>query len=111
MFSRDHRLNPPVPHPAAFDGVKPSFMEWSEEIIVLLAVTGHQELIPPLSAATFSNDVIETIVMFKRILSGIMEDINWKTDDQLRKRQIELKFKLMNASTHVICSPKRFKML
>ena len=29
MFSHDHRLNPRVPHPTAFDGIKPLFMECS----------------------------------------------------------------------------------
>ena len=31
MFSHDHRLNLRVTHLTSFDGVKPSFMEWSEE--------------------------------------------------------------------------------
>ena len=37
MFAHDHRLNPRVPQPTSFDGVKPSFMEWSEKVIASLS--------------------------------------------------------------------------
>ena len=66
MFSHDHRLNPRVLAPTAFDGVKPSFMEWSKEMIVCLAITDYQELMPLSSTAAISKDVVEKNVMFKR---------------------------------------------
>ena len=58
MFARDHRV-PRVPQPTSFDGVKPSFLEWSEEVIAYLAVTDYHEFIPLLSAAAASKNVIE----------------------------------------------------
>ena len=74
MFTHDHRLNPKVPQPTSFDGVKPSFMEWSEEIIAFLAVTDYQEFLPLLAATASSKDVIESEVMFKGVLSDCGED-------------------------------------
>ena len=64
MFAHDHRV-PGVPQPTSFDGVKPSFLEWSEEVIAYLAVTDYHEFIPLLSVAAASKDVIEKDVMFK----------------------------------------------
>ena len=64
MFAHDH-LVPRVPQPTSFDGVKPSFLEWSEEVIAYLAFTDNQEFFPLLSAAAASKDVIEKNVMFK----------------------------------------------
>ena len=64
-FSHDHRLNPRIPRPTSFNGVKPSFMEWSEEVIAFLAVTDNQEFIPLVAAAFSSKDVIERNVIFK----------------------------------------------
>ena len=59
MFAQDHRA-PRVPQPTSFDDVKPSFLEWSEEVIAYLAVTDYHEFIPLLSAAAAaSKDVIE----------------------------------------------------
>ena len=45
MFAHDHR-KPRVPQPTSFDGVKPSFLEWSEEVIAYLAVTDYHEFTP-----------------------------------------------------------------
>ena len=85
MFSHDHRLNLRIPHPTSFDGVKPSFMGWSEEVIALLALTDNQELIPLIAAATSSKDVIQKNVMFKGMLSNLTQEIKRKTDDQVKK--------------------------
>ena len=65
MFPDDHKVNPRVPQPTAFDGVKLSFMEWSEEVIVVLAISDYQDHMPMLSAAASSKDVVEKDVMFK----------------------------------------------
>ena len=81
MFSHDRRLNPRVPHPTAFDGVKPSLMEWSEEVIVFLAAMEYQEL------AAASKDVIERDVMIKGILSDLMQDIKKKPTIRSKRRQ------------------------
>ena len=64
MFAHDHRPNPRVPQPTSFDRMKPSFMEWSEEIITFLVVIDYQKFIPLLTAAASSKDVIQANVMF-----------------------------------------------
>ena len=74
VFSRDHRLNPRLPSPTSFDKVEPSFLEWSDEVLALLAVTRYQEFIPLLSAAASSKEVIESDVMFKGVLSDINDE-------------------------------------
>ena len=75
MFAHDPRLNPKVPQPTSFDGIKPSFLEWSEEIIACLAVTDYQKFIPLLTAAASSKDVIQADVMFTGVLSDFVKDI------------------------------------
>ena len=67
-------------------------IQWSQayvQIIAFLAVTDCQELIPLLSATASSNDIIEKYVMFKRILSDLIENIKKKTDNQVKRRQVE----------------------
>ena len=73
MISHDHWLNPVVPHPTWLEGVKSSFMEWSEEVIAFLAVKDDQELISLLTAAASSKDVIE-----KRMCSKVSSPTSWK---------------------------------
>ena len=85
MFAQDHKV-PRVPQPTSFDGVKPSFLEWSEEVIAYLAVTDYHEFIPLLSAAAASKDVIEKDVMFKGILSENMETIDKVTAQKVQER-------------------------
>ena len=86
MFAHDHRV-PRVPQPTSFDGIRPSFLEWSEEVIAYLAFTDYQEFIPLLSAAAASKDVIEKDVMFKGILSENLETIDKVTANQVKKEQ------------------------
>ena len=90
MFAQDHRV-PRVPQPTSFDGVKPSFVEWSEEVIAYLAVTDDHEFIPLLSAAAASKDVIEKDVMFKGILSERLENIDKITAQKVQKEQDKAK--------------------
>ena len=90
MFAHDHRV-PRVPQPTSFDGVKPSFLEWSEEVIAYLAVTDYHEFIPLLSAAAASKDVIEKNVMFKGILSENIENIDKVTAQRVKKEQDKAK--------------------
>ena len=90
MFAQDHRV-PRVPQPTSFDGVKPSFLEWSEEVIAYLAVTDYHEFIPLLSAAAASKDVIEKDVMFKGILSENIENLDKVTAQKLKKEQDKVK--------------------
>ena len=61
-----------------------SFMEWSEKVIAFLAVTGYQEFMPLLVAATSSKDVIESEAMFKGVVSGLVENIKKKEADKLK---------------------------
>ena len=84
MFAHDHGLNPSVPQPTSFDGIKPSFMQWSEEIIIFLAVADYQKFIPLFTAAASSKDVIQADVMFTGVLSDLVEDIKKKAADKLK---------------------------
>ena len=90
MFAHDHRV-PRVPQPTSFDGVKPSFLEWSEEVIAYLAVTDYHEFVPLLSAAAASKDVIEKDVMFKGILSENLESIDKVTAQKVQKEHDKVK--------------------
>ena len=76
MFAHDHRLDLRMPQPTSFDGFKPSFMEWSEDVIVFLVDTDYQEFIPLLTAATSSKDV-----MFTGVLSEFVENLQRKEAD------------------------------
>ena len=75
MFSNDPRLNPRLPSPTTFDGVKPSYVEWSEEILTFLSVTDYQEFVPVLQAVIGHNDVITKKVFMEGVLSEIIEEI------------------------------------
>ena len=111
MFSHDHSPNPRVPHPTAFDGVKPSFMEWSETIIAFLAVTDYQKFIPLLSAGSSSKDVIHKNIMFKGALSDLMEEINKNPKIWPKRKQIKQNFKPKIGLNKFRISAKKFKML
>ena len=99
MFGHDHCV-PCVPQPTSFAGVKPSFLEWSEEVIAYLAVTDYQEFTPLLSA-TASKDVIEKDVMFKGILSENIETIDRITANQVKKEQDREKAQTENKAQEV----------
>ena len=58
MFTNDPKLNPRLPSPTSFNGVKPSHVEWSEELLTYLSVTDSQEFVPILQAVTGHTDVI-----------------------------------------------------
>ena len=90
MFAHDHGV-PRVPQPTSFDGVKPSFLEWSEEVIAYLAVTDYHEFIPILSAAAASKEVIEKDVMFKGVLSENIENLDKVTAQKLKKERDKVK--------------------
>ena len=75
MFSSDPKLNPRLPSPTSFDGVKPSYVEWSEEILTFLSVTDYQEFVPILQAVTDHKDVIKKKVFIEGVLSEIIEEI------------------------------------
>ena len=75
MFSSDPRLNPRLPSPTTFDGVKPSYVEWSEEILTFLSVTDYQEFVPVLQAVIGHKDVITKKIFIEGVLSEIIEEI------------------------------------
>ena len=52
VFSNDPKFNPRLPSPTSFDGVKLSYIEWSEEVLTFLSVTDYQELVPILQAVS-----------------------------------------------------------
>ena len=81
MFSSDPKLNPRLPSPTSFDGVKPSYVEWSEEILTFLSVTDYQEFVPILQAVTGHKDVITKKVFIEGILSEIVEEIKEKNTE------------------------------
>ena len=109
MLAHDHRLNPRF-QPTSFDGTKPSFMEWSEEVIAFLAVTDYQKFIPLLTAAASSKDVIQADVMFTGALSDTIEKIK-KMTIRSKRKQIEQKFKPKTRFKKFRISTKRFKTL
>ena len=81
MFSSDPKLNPRFPSPTSFDGVKPSYVEWSEKILTFLSVTDYQELVPILQAVSGHKDVITKKVFIEGILSEIVEEIKEKNTE------------------------------
>ena len=85
MCAHDHRLNPRVPQPTSFDGIEPSFIEWSKEVIAFLPVTDYQVFITLLTAAASSKDIIQADVMFTGVLSDTLEEIKRKSDEQVKK--------------------------
>ena len=103
MFAHDHRLNPKVHQPTSFDGMKSSFMEWSEEVIAFLAVTDNQKFIPLLTAAASSKEVIQADVMFTGVLSDPVEDIkNQGSNQKRRQRQRALRIIMPSSSTGIV---------
>ena len=71
MFSSDPKLNPRLPSPTSFVGVKPSYVEWSEEILTFLSVTDYQEFVPILQAVTGHKDVIAKKIFIEGVLSMV----------------------------------------
>ena len=69
------KLNPRLPSPTSFDGVKPSYVEWSEEILTFLSVTDYQEFVPILQAVTGHKDVITKKIFIEGVLSELVEEI------------------------------------
>ena len=81
MFRSNPKLNPKLPSPTSLDGVKPSYVEWSEEILTFLSVTDYQEFVPVLQAVTGHKDVITKKVFIEGVLSEIIEEIKNKNLD------------------------------
>ena len=81
MFINDPKLNPRLPSPTSFNGVKPSYVEWSEEVLTYLSVTDFQEFVPILHAVSGHKDVITKKVFIERVLSDIVENIKEKNLD------------------------------
>ena len=81
MFSNDPKLNPRLPSPTSFDGVKPSYVEWSEEVLIFLSVTNYQEFVPILQAVTGHKDIITKKVFIEGILSELVEEIKDKNTE------------------------------
>ena len=81
MFSNDPKLNARFPSPTPFDGVKPSYVEWSEEVLTFLSITDYQEFVPTLQAVTGHKDVITKKVFIEGVLSEPDEEIKDKNLD------------------------------
>ena len=73
MFSNDPKLNPRLPSPTSFDGVRPSHVEWSEEVLTFLSVTDYQEFVPKLQAVSGHKDVITKKIFIEGVLSELVE--------------------------------------
>ena len=58
MITHDLKFNPRLPSPMSFDRVKPSYVEWSEELLTRLSITDYQKFVPILHAVTGHEDVI-----------------------------------------------------
>ena len=78
MFTNDPKLNPRLPSPTSLDSVKPSYIEWLEELLTYLSVTDYQEFVPILQAVTGHKDVITKKVFVEGVLSEIIEEIKEK---------------------------------
>ena len=68
MFTNDPKLNPRLPSPTSFDGVMPSYVEWSEELLTYLLVIDYQEFVPILQAVTGHKELITKSVFIKEIV-------------------------------------------
>ena len=80
-------------------------MESSEEVTAFLAVTDYQGLTPLLAAAASSKDVLESELMFKGVLSDLVEDIKKKEANKF-KAQAETKVDEVKELTAVISTLK-----
>ena len=78
MFTNDPKYHPRLPSPTSFDGVKPLYVEWSEELLTYLSVTDYQEFVPILQAVTGHKDVITKNIFIEGVLSEIIEEIKNK---------------------------------
>ena len=52
IFTNDPKLLARLPSPTSFDGVKLSYVEWSEELLTYLSVTDYHKFVPVLQAVT-----------------------------------------------------------
>ena len=80
LFSRLLR-DPRLPSPTSFDGVKPSYVEWSEVVLTFLSVTDYHEFVPILQAVAGHKDVITKKVFIEGVLSELVEEIKDKNLD------------------------------
>ena len=78
MFTNLPKLNPRLPSPTSFDGVKPSYVEWSEELLTYLSGHWLSGVCPILHAVTGHKDVITKNVFIEGVLSEIIEEIKNK---------------------------------
>ena len=82
MFTNDPKFNPRLPSPTSFDGVKPSYVEWSEELLTCLSVTDNQKFVPILQAFTGHKDVITKKVFIEGVLSEFKDQIKNKETEK-----------------------------
>ena len=90
-FANDPKLNPHLPSPTSCDGVKPSYVEWSEELLSHLSVTDYREFASILQAVTGRKDVITKNVFIEGVLSEII--------DQIKAKNLELEAITSGATT------------
>ena len=84
MFTNDPKFNPRLPSSTSFGGVKPSYVEWSEELFTYLSVTDYQEFVPIFHAVTGHEDVITKKVFIEGILSELEDQITNKETEKKR---------------------------
>ena len=78
MFTNDPKFNPRLPSPTSVEGVKPSYVEWSEKLLAYLSVTDYQKFVPILQVVTGHKNVITKKVFVEGVLSEIIEEIKEK---------------------------------
>ena len=78
MFLNDLKLNPRLPSPTSFDGIKPSYVDCSEKVLTFLSVTDYQEFVPILQAVSGHKDVITEKVFIEGVLSDVVEELKDK---------------------------------
>ena len=76
MFTNNPKFNPPFAVTNVFDGVKPSYVEWSEKLLTHPSVTDNQDSVPILQAVTGHKDVITKKVFVEDVLSETVDEIN-----------------------------------
>ena len=108
MFAHDHRV-PCVPQPTSFDGIQPSFLEWSEEeVIAYLAVTDYQEfIIPLLSAAAASKMSLRKTLCSKGSCQRTWRQLTKSLRIRSRKSKTERKLKQRTKLRRFKISQKR----
>ena len=85
LFPNDPKFNPRARSPTSFDGGKPSYVEWSEDLLTYLSITDYQEFTPIFQAVTGHKDVIAKKIFIQGVLTETVDEI---TNKELKKEAL-----------------------